>query len=101
MDDERLRRLRLAAQRLTPATAAADAAAAARAVVGMQAQDGRAASLALRSRVPGLRRAGVDGAGLVRTGAVRGTVHLVAPSRPPGPQAAGGPRHPALLRTPE
>ena len=48
---------RLAAQRLTPATAAADARAAARAVVGVQAQDVRAAALALRSRVPGLRRA--------------------------------------------
>jgi len=67
MDDERLRRLRLAAQRLTPATAAADVTAAARAVVGVQAQDVRAAGLALRSRVPGLRRADVDGSGLIRT----------------------------------
>jgi Winged helix DNA-binding domain len=76
-DDERLRRLRLAAQRLTPATAAAGVAAAARAVVGVQAQHVRAAGLALRSRVPGLRRADVDGSGLVRTWTVRGTVHLV------------------------
>ena len=38
-DYERLRRFRLAAPRLTSATAAADAAVAARAVVGVQAQD--------------------------------------------------------------
>lgn len=93
LDDERLRRLRLAAQRLTPATAAADAVAAARAVVGVQAQDVRAAALALRSRVPGLRRADVDGSGLVRTWTVRGTVHLVDPSDLPWLQAAVGSRN--------
>jgi hypothetical protein len=93
LDDERLRRLRLAAQRLTSATAAADAAAAARAVAGVQAQDVRAAALALRSRVPGLRRADVDGSGLVRTWTVRGTVHLVDPSDLPWLQAAVGPRN--------
>ncbi len=93
MDDERLRRLRLAAQRLTPATAAADAAAAARAVVGVQAQDVRAAGLALRSRVPGLRRADVDGSGLVRTWTVRGTVHLIDPSDWPWLRAAVGSRN--------
>jgi hypothetical protein len=93
LDDERLRRLRLAAQRLTPATAAADAAAAARAVVGVQAQDVRAAGLALRSRVPGLRRADVDGSGLVRTWTVRGTVHLVDPSDVPWLQAVAGARN--------
>jgi len=90
MDDERLRRLRLAAQRLTPATAAADVTAAARAVVGVQAQDVRAAGLALRSRVPGLRRADVDGSGLIRTWTVRGTVHLIDPSDWPWLQAAVG-----------
>ena len=97
LDDERLRRLRLAAQRLTPATAAADVAAAARAVVGVQAQDVRAAGLALRSRVPGLRRADVDGSGLVRTWTVRGTVHLIDPSDLPWLQAAVGPRNRATF----
>jgi hypothetical protein len=93
LDDERLRRLRLAAQRLTPATAAADAAAATRAVVGVQAQDVRAAGLALRSRVPGLRRADVDDSGLVRTWTVRGTVHLIDPSDLPWLQAVLGSRN--------
>jgi hypothetical protein len=93
LDDERVRRLRLAAQRLTPDTAAADAAAAARAVVGVQAQDVRAAGLALRSRVPGLRRADVDGSGLVRTWTVRGTAHLIDPSDWPWLQAAVGSRN--------
>jgi len=93
LDDERLRRLRLAAQRLTPATAAADASAAARAVVGVQAQDTRAAALALRSRVPGLRRADVNGSGLIRTWTVRGTVHLIDPSDWPWLHAALGSRN--------
>ena len=93
LDDERLGRSRLAAQRLTPAAAAADAAAAARAVVGVQAQDVRAASLALRSRVPGLRRAAVNGSGLIRTWTVRGTVHLIDPSDQPWLQAAVGSRN--------
>jgi hypothetical protein len=92
-DDERLRRLRLAAQRLTPATAAADVSAAARAVVGVQAQDVRAAGLALRSRVPGLRRTDVDESGLVRTWTVRGTVHLIDPSDWPWLSAVVGPRN--------
>ncbi|MGH3198006.1 MAG: DNA glycosylase AlkZ-like family protein [Streptosporangiaceae bacterium] len=90
LDEERLRRFRLAAQRLTPATAAADVSAAARAVVGVQAQDVRAAGLALRSRAPGLRRADVDGSGLVRTWTVRGTVHLIDPSDWPWLQAVVG-----------
>jgi Winged helix DNA-binding domain len=93
LDEERIRRFRLAAQRLTPATAAADVSAAARAVVGVQAQDVRAASLALRSRAPGLRRADVDGSGLVRTWTVRGTVHLIDPSDWPWLQAVVGPRN--------
>jgi len=93
IDDDRLRRLRLAAQRLTPAEAAPDARAAARAVVGVQAQDVRAAGLALRSRVPGLRRADVDGSGLIRTWAQRGTVHLVDPADWPWLYAATGPRN--------
>ena len=76
--DERLRRARLAAQRLTPATACRSAEEAARAVIGVQAQDLRAAGLALRSRVPGLTRADVRAAPLLRTWTVRGTVHLIA-----------------------
>ncbi len=84
MDDgERLRRARLAAQRLTPATACTSAEEAARAVIGVQAQDLRAAALALRSRVPGLTRGTVRGAALVRTWTVRGTVHLIAASDRP------------------
>ena len=75
---ERLRRLRLAAQRLTPERAAADPVAAARAVLGIQAQDVRAAGLALRSRVPGLEQTAIAGAELIRTWTVRGTVHLIA-----------------------
>jgi len=72
---DRLRRMRLAAQRLVPATAARDAAEACRSVVGIQAQDVRAAGLALRSRVPGLERAAIADAPLVRTwtGAARCT----------------------------
>ena len=97
LDDERLRRLRLAAQRLTPATAAADVHAAARAVVGVQAQDMRAAALALRSRVPGLRRAAVTGSGLIRTWTVRGTAHLIDPSDQPWLRAAVGRRNQAFF----
>lgn len=80
---ERLRRARLAAQRLTPETACATAEEAALAVIGVQAQDRRAASLALRSRVPGLTRTAVGAAPLLRTWTVRGTVHLIAASDRP------------------
>jgi len=93
LPDKRLRGYRLAAQRLTTATAAADAAEAARAVVGVQAQDVRAAGLALSSRVPGLRRADVDRSGLVRTWTVRGTVHLIDPGDLPWLDAVLGPRN--------
>src|ERR1017187_570379 len=81
--DERLRRTRLAAQRLTPATACTSAEEAARAVIGVQAQDLRAAALALHSRVPGLTRGAVRAAALLRTWTVRGTVHLIAASDRP------------------
>ncbi len=74
---ERLRRLRLAAQRLLPGHQADDPQQAARAVVGIQAQDVRAAALALRVRVPGLEREAVDDPRLVRTWSVRGTAHLI------------------------
>jgi hypothetical protein len=80
---EQLRRARLAAQRLTPATACSSAEEAARAVIGVQAQDLRAAALALRSRVPGLTRGALRAATLVRTWTVRGTVHLISASDRP------------------
>lgn len=84
MDSEqRLRGARLAAQRLTPASACASAEEAALAVIGVQAQDLRAAALALRSRVPGLTRGAIRDAPLVRTWTVRGTVHLIAASDRP------------------
>jgi DNA glycosylase AlkZ-like len=81
--DEHLRAGRLAAQRLTPATACTSAEEAALAVIGVQAQDLRAAALALRSRVPGLTRSAVRAAPLLRTWTVRGTVHLIAASDRP------------------
>lgn len=81
--EERLRRARLAAQRLIPETACGSAEEAARAVIGVQAQDLRAARLALRSRVPGLTRGAVRAAPLLRTWTVRGTVHLIAASDRP------------------
>ena len=73
-----MRAVRLAAQRLTPASACESAEKAAIAVIGIQAQDLRAAGLALRSRVPGLTREEVRSAPLVRTWTARGTVHLIA-----------------------
>jgi hypothetical protein len=84
MDTDRwLRGARLAAQRLTPATACSSAEEAALAVIGIQAQDLRAAALALRSRVPGVTRSAVRAAPLLRTWTVRGTVHLIAASDRP------------------
>ncbi len=52
-------------------------------MIGVQAQDLRAAALALRSRVPGLTRGAVRAAALLRTWTVRGTVHLIAASDRP------------------
>jgi hypothetical protein len=80
---ERLRRARLAAQRLVAPTVCASAEEAALAVIGVQAQDVRAAQLTLRSRVPGLTRGAARDAPLVRTWTVRGTVHLIAASDRP------------------
>jgi hypothetical protein len=74
---DRLRRLRLASQRLSPDTAAADAREAAASVCGVQAQDLRAAALALRARVPGLERSAIADAGLIRVWTVRGTIHML------------------------
>jgi Winged helix DNA-binding domain len=84
---DRLRRLRLTAQRLS--SPAGDVREAARAVIGVQAQDLRAAGFALRSRVPGLERAALGG--LVRTWTVRGTLHLVDPDDRPWLHALTGP----------
>lgn len=90
----RLARLRLAAQRLTPETAARDPVEAARAVLGIQAQDVRAAALAMRSRVPGVERAAVDSSpDLIRTWTVRGTVHLIAADDLPWLHTLTGPRN--------
>jgi Winged helix DNA-binding domain len=80
---------RVARQRLSvPAGSAAEAAGA---VVGVQAQDLRAAGLALRSRVPGLTPAGLSG--LVRTWTVRGTLHLIDPADRPWLHALFGAAH--------
>ncbi|HEY5261497.1 MAG TPA: crosslink repair DNA glycosylase YcaQ family protein, partial [Solirubrobacteraceae bacterium] len=89
----RLRAARLAAQRLTPATACASAEEAALAVIGVQAQDLRAAALSLRSRVPGLTREAVRSAPLVRTWTARGTAHLIAASDRPWLHALFGERN--------
>jgi Winged helix DNA-binding domain len=99
VSDELLRRLRLAAQGLTPGTTGADAAAATRIVVGVQAQDVRAAGLALRSRVPGLRQQDVTSSGLVRTWTMRGTVHLHDPDDLPWLDAVFGPRNRTRFET--
>ena len=93
---DRVRRLRLAAQRLTPSSAAATALEATRSVVGIQAQDVRASGLSLRSRVPGLTRAALDAdPGLVRTWTFRGTVHLIAADDLPWIHALTGARNAA------
>jgi len=73
---------------LAPGTAAPSAEEAAAAVCGVQAQDVRAAALALRCRGPGLTRAEAGGSGLVRTWTVRGTVHLIAAGDRPWLHAA-------------
>lgn len=63
-------------------------------MLGIQAQDARAAGLALRSRVPGIERASIEAnPGLVRTWSARGTVHLIAGDDRPWLQALTGPRN--------
>jgi DNA glycosylase AlkZ-like len=74
--NELLRR-RLAAQRLAPGVAAGSPTEAARAVLGIQAQDLRAAGLAVRARAPSATPGALAAADLVRTWTVRGTVHLL------------------------
>lgn len=91
--DEDLRRRRLAAQRLVPGTTAAAPEDAARAVLGIQAQDLRAAGLAVRVRVPGATRADLAAADLVRTWTVRGTAHMLAAGDLPWIDALTGPRN--------
>jgi hypothetical protein len=76
-------RLRLQSQRLTPAERGTSVAEVVRACVGMQAQEPPAAALAVRARSAGLlasdvARARVADRSVVRTWALRGTLHLVA-----------------------
>jgi hypothetical protein len=81
-DQDRLRRLRLRAQRLT-GRRPGDVAELVRAVAGLQAQDTPASRLAVRARSRGLDEAAVRRAcnrdrTVVRTWAMRGTLHMVA-----------------------
>jgi hypothetical protein len=92
-EEETIRRARLRSQRLAPGSAADSPAAAARAVLGIQAQDLRAAGLAVRARVPGARPDSFAAADLIRTWTVRGTVHLVAADDLPWIDALTGPRN--------
>lgn len=73
--------------------AATDPVEAVRTVVGVQAQDVRAAGLAIRSRVPGVTRRDIDAAPLVRTWTVRGTAHLIAAEDLPWLDSLTGPRN--------
>lgn len=79
-----VRRLRLHAQRLAPGPETTpDIAAVVRWVVGLQAQDARAAALSARARFPGITadavaRALTQTRSLVRTWLMRGTLHLAA-----------------------
>ena len=82
VDDERLRHLRMRAQRLT-GRRPRDVDEVVRAVGGLQAQDTPASRLAVRPRGTGLDEAAVRRAcnqdrSVVRTCAMRGTLHLVA-----------------------
>ena len=91
--EETIRRARLRSQRLAPGSAADSPADAARAVLGIQAQDIRAAGLAVRARVPGAGPESLAAASLIRTWTVRGTVHLVAADDLPWIDALTGPRN--------
>jgi DNA glycosylase AlkZ-like len=79
--DDDVRRRRLHAQRLIDPPQAGPAEVV-RAMVAIQAQDRRAASLAVRARAPGASAEAVDQAlrdgSVVRTWAMRGTLHLLA-----------------------
>jgi len=91
--DEILRRRRLLSQRLAPGAGVSSPAAAARAVLGIQAQDLRAAGLAIRARVPGADPAAIGRADLIRTWTARGTAHLIAADDLPWIDALTGPRN--------
>jgi hypothetical protein len=82
IDEDRLRRLRMRAQRLT-GRRPRNVADVVRAVGGLQAQDTAASRLAVRARGTGLDQAAVRRAcdqerSVVRTWVMRGTLHLVA-----------------------
>jgi hypothetical protein len=82
LSEDRVRRLRLRAQRLA-GRRPGDVAEVARAVGGLQAQDTPASRLAVRARSTGLDEAAVRRAcdqerSVVRTWVMRGTLHLVA-----------------------
>jgi len=92
---DEVRRLRLRAQRLegAPRAAVADVV---RALVGLQAQDRNAALLAVGARAPGASVASVEDAlsgerSVVRTWAMRGTIHLLAAEDLPLALAVFGP----------
>lgn len=81
MSDDAVRAARMRSQRLDGR--AGDAAELVRHIVGIQAQEPRAAALSIRARTEGLvaedvRRALEDDRSIVRTWAMRGTIHLVA-----------------------
>ncbi|MDB5076855.1 MAG: hypothetical protein JWO42_3034 [Chloroflexi bacterium] len=84
LTDQQVRLLRLRAQRLTPALAISSGVAdVARSAFAIQAQDPRAAALAVRPRSTGLLASDVAEArnhtrSIVRTWAMRGTLHLLA-----------------------
>lgn len=82
MSDERTRVLRARSQRLLDERLT-DATVLVRELVGVQAQEPSAAALSIRARTRGLTRAAVDRAlveerSIVRTWAMRGTIHLIA-----------------------
>jgi hypothetical protein len=75
--DERVRRLRLRAQRIEPRSRDG-VLAVVRDVCGIQAQDARAAALSVRARAEGLTAVDIAGApDVVRVWAWRGTLHLL------------------------
>src|SRR2546422_7794685 len=83
--DDQVRQLRLRAQRLTPRSrdTISDVALLVKELCGIQAQDARAAALALRVRSAGLVAADVEHARvqertIIRTWGQRGTLHLLA-----------------------
>src|SRR4051812_21085241 len=80
---DQVRHLRTRAQHLTPGDSGTTVAEVVQVCAGMQAQEAPAAALAVRARSQGLTAAGVEAArvaarAVVRTWAMRGTLHLVA-----------------------